>query len=226
MNDIDPADRPLTPGERWTAIFFLVVILGLFVAETFTNFQPAKLAGLLIVVFWMPLLILHEFGHAVAAWLLGWRVRRIVLGMGQLLACFHVGKTPVDLRLVLTTGYMIPQPRRIRLPQLESALISFAGPGVELLLVAAIVGWIGLEPMTTLTDHYGMIALQSLCVAALAGAIINLFPHSAAQPNGQVSASDGLGILRSFLLPTAYYVRMMDGVDSEDDDPGNGTGEP
>jgi hypothetical protein len=208
-------EQPLTPGERWTMIFFLLVIVGLFVAETFSNFQPAKLIGLLIVVFWMPLLILHEFGHAAMAWLLGWRVRRVVLGMGRLVSFFRVGQTPVELRLVLTTGYVIPTPRRIRLPQLESALIYFAGPGIGLLLVVVLVWVFGVEHLTMLTDNYGMIVVQSLCIAALAGAIINLFPHTAAQPNGETSASDGLGILRAFFLPTSFYQQLIDADDDQ-----------
>lgn len=216
MADFDPSDKPTTPGERWTMLFFLAVILGLFAAETFTNFQPAKLAGLLIVVFWMPLLVLHEFGHAAMAWLLGWRVRRIVLGIGKLLAFWRIGRTPVELRLVLTTGYMIPQPRRLRWPQLESALIYFAGPGAELLLVAVIAAVVGIEPITTPSSDYGMIALQSLCLAALAGAILNLFPHTVAQPNGEVSASDGMGMIRAFFLPNAHYARMIEEEDEDD----------
>lgn len=214
-------DPPMTPGERWTALIFLVVFLGLFAGETFTNFQPVKLAGLLIAVFWMPLMILHEFGHALMAWLLGWRVVQGVLGMGKLLGTFHVNGTPFEVRLILTTGFVSIRPRRIRLPQVESALIYFAGPGIELLLVAVIAGVVGLDTLLTHTQDYGMIALQSLCVAALMGAVLNLLPFTSAQAGSEVSASDGMGILRSFVTPTEHYARMIDGADSRspwDDD--------
>jgi hypothetical protein len=215
MTDRDPTDPPLTPADRWTVGFFLLVLFGLFVAEAVTNYHPAKLAGLLIVAFWVPLLTLQELGHAAAAWLLGWRVRRFVLGIGKLLAFWHLGRTPVELRLVLTTGYVVPQPKRIRLPQLELALIYLAGPGVVLLLVALIVVLVGLGPLLTLTEHTGMVALQSLCLAALAGVILNLAPHSIPRPGGEALPSAGLGFLRAFFLPTKHFERMIDDRDDE-----------
>src|SRR5947209_4042917 len=100
-------DQPMTPGERWTVFFFTTLLIVLFAAETFTNYQPVKLGGLLFVVFWMPLMVLHEFGHAAVAWLLGWRVRQVVLGMGKLLGSFSIGRTPVEVRLILTTGFVV-----------------------------------------------------------------------------------------------------------------------
>jgi hypothetical protein len=217
-------EQPMTTGELWTALFFLAIVLGLFVAETVYNFHPYKVVGLLFVLFWMPLMILHEFGHATVAWLLGWRVRAIVLGMGKLLTTFRIGRTPVEVRLVLTTGFVVPQPRRIRWPQLESALIYFAGPGIELLLVAVIVALVGVDRMTTTrlpetgSPDYLIIFLQGLCLAALTGALMNLFPFTSASPGGDATASDGLGILRSFFMPTEYYARMID-RDGEDRPP-------
>jgi hypothetical protein len=209
-------DQPLTPGERWTMIFFVVLLLALFAGETFTNYRPVKLAGLLFVVFWMPLMVLHEFGHSLMAWLLGWRVKQIVLGMGKLLGTFHIGRTPVEVRLILTSGFMVPAPRRIRWPQMESALIYLAGPGIEIALVGVIAALVGLERLTTLhPNDYGMIVLQSLCMAALAGAIMNLLPFTISSLSGESTASDGLGFLRSLVTPTAVYARMIDGSDED-----------
>ena len=62
---------PLTPGERAFYGFFLAIVVGLFAAEIVHDYKPVKLAALLFVLFWGPLLALHETGHAVVAALVG-----------------------------------------------------------------------------------------------------------------------------------------------------------
>jgi hypothetical protein len=209
------ASKPLTPGERWGYGIFFVVLLGLFAAEVFTNYQPGKLGALLVVLFWPPLLVLHESGHAVVAVLLGWRVRRVVIGMGRVVARFRVGRTRVEIRLAPVEGFMVPVPTNLRAPQLKNALIYFAGPGVELLLLVVVVALVGPETLLTRTTDYGLIAVQSLAIAILIGVVINLVPHTAPSQNGMV-ANDGLGILRSFMLPDGYFAQRM--VTEEEDD--------
>lgn len=69
----------------------MAVVLGLFVAEICHDYQPVKLSALLVVLFWVPLIALHEAGHAVVASLLNWYVGQVVIGMGRLLTSFRVG---------------------------------------------------------------------------------------------------------------------------------------
>jgi membrane-associated protease RseP (regulator of RpoE activity) len=204
-----PSQEPLTPGERLGYGLFLLVVLGLFAGEIVLNFHPVKLAALFIVLFWMPLLAVHEGGHAVVAAVLGWRVRRVVLGMGRTILRFRVGSTPVDVRLIPVEGFVEPAPTSMNWPRLKNALIYFAGPGAELLLVVVVAVLVGFDTLTTSTDHIGLIAVQSLCVAALVGAVINLIPHGVSTQNGFV-ANDGLGILLSFSLPDEHFLARME----------------
>src|SRR5687768_2547042 len=128
MYDSSP-NRPFTPSERWIVVIFALVIFGLLIAEILTNYDPAKLSILLVVVFWIPLLALHEAGHALAAAVLGWYVGQVVIGMGRTLARFRLGSAVVDIRLFPIQGYVTCVPRNLVLPRLKSALIYFAGPG-------------------------------------------------------------------------------------------------
>src|SRR5579871_1841739 len=108
----------MNPPERWFYAIFLLVILGLFAGDVCTNYAPVKLSALLFVLFWIPLLVLHELGHAIVARLVGWRVEMIVIGMGRTLCRFHVGNALVELRVVPLEGFVRNVPLNLRAPGL------------------------------------------------------------------------------------------------------------
>ena len=74
MYDPSPQRGPANATEWWISAAFLAILIGLFAAEIYSDYTPAKLSALLFLVFYVPLLVLHECGHAVAAYVLGWRV--------------------------------------------------------------------------------------------------------------------------------------------------------
>ena len=95
---IDQRHHDKEPASKSEKIFIITISLAfLFMMsmEIMTNFEPKKLGALLFVIFWVPLLFIHEFGHAMMAKLLGWRVQRIVIGVGkntneyEILGCAH-----------------------------------------------------------------------------------------------------------------------------------------
>jgi hypothetical protein len=210
--------EPMTPAERWFSVGFLLLLLGLFAAEICVNYHPTKLSALFVVLFWVPLLALHESGHALMAALVGWRIRRVVIGMGRPMFLFRVGRAPVEIRLVPVEGFVESTPRNLRMPQLKSALIYLAGPGIELLVLALLCAALGPATLLGEAPNLWILAAQSLAVAILVSAFLNLVPHFVTTPQGRI-ANDGLGIIRSFFRTERDYARQMEG--SEFDDPGD-----
>jgi hypothetical protein len=208
MDRFGDSDRPLSPQERWIAGVFLAVVLGLFLLEIWHDYQPVKLSALLVILFWIPLLALHECGHAVTAALLHWRVQKVVIGLGRLVATFRIRNTPVEIRLLPIEGFVRCAPQDLRFPRLKQIAIYFAGPGVELLVALGVVLGIGWNRLLTLTDNYSLIAWQSLALAATAGAVLNLIPQAVRTPHGLIP-NDGLGILLSFFLPEQHFAQML-----------------
>jgi len=208
MFDPGRKNEPLTTEERWICGVFLVIVLGLFIAEIVDNYQPAKLSALLIVLFWIPLLALHEAGHAVVAALVGWHVGQVVIGAGRLVSAFRIGTALVEIRWVLVEGFIKCVPTNLRWPRLKSALIYFAGPGVELLLALIVLGLVGPDRLFSHSSDYSLIIWQSLAIASAAQGVLNLVPHAVQTKTGDV-ANDGLGIIRSFFKPISYYAAMI-----------------
>jgi hypothetical protein len=209
MDDPSREPEPLSAEDRWISIVFFLLLVGLFTAEICVNYHPVKLTALFIVLFWIPLLVVHEAGHAVVAALLGWRVHCVVIGIGRPLLRFAVGRTPVEIRMFPVEGFVLPTPTNLRAPQLKSALIYFAGPGAVLLVLALLAAVLGPDTLLSPTEHMGLLAAQSLAVTALASAFVTLVPHYTVECKRRF-ASDGLGIIRSFLHTRADYARLIE----------------
>ena len=179
-------------------IFVLVITLAflfMMTMEIITNFEPKKLGALLFVVFWIPLLFIHEFGHAVMAKILGWEVKRVVLGVGKIMLTSRLFNAPVEIRSIPLEGFVQIAPKTVSLARFKHALIYFAGPGIELLVFFGIAMWLGgFDQLFTITNDYTRIAFQSFAFAALAGAVINLIPLGIITKDGS-TPNDGMGIL-------------------------------
>ncbi|HZZ29353.1 MAG TPA: M50 family metallopeptidase [Pirellulales bacterium] len=195
--------------ERRAYAIFLLVILGLFAGEVCTNYAPVKLSVLLFVLFWIPLLALHESGHALMAALLGWQVEQVVIGLGRPVASFRVGSASVELKLLPLEGFARSVPRDLRLPGLKHALIYLAGPGIELLLAGAILWLVGPPQLLSHSEQYGIIVWQSLALAATVGGVLNLIPHAVQTSAGIMIPNDGLGIILSLSRPASAYAGLM-----------------
>jgi Peptidase family M50 len=199
---------PLSRSQLAGVAVMAGLFLTLFIGEMVTNFQPAKLSVLLVVSFWVPLLVLHEGGHAAMAALLGSHVGQIVIGMGNVVHTFRIGSAVVEVRLLPLEGFVRQVPTNLHLPQLKSALIYFAGPAADLIVAGGVLALIGPERLFTASEDYVMIAWQSLALAGAVQGVLNLIPHYIETADGFI-ANDGLGIIRSFMLPDSYYASMI-----------------
>lgn len=196
--------NPLKPFEVIMITLLSVVFLFMMSMEILTDFSPRKLSVLLFLISWIPLLFIHEFGHAIMAKITGWKINRISIGFGPRLVKTHALGVPMEIRAIPLEGFVQTYPSNLHWVRTKNALIYFAGPGIELLIFFSILAILGSEHMFTVTDNYIDIAIKSFAFAALAGAIINLIPIGIRTEDG-TTPNDGLGILQClFADPKAY----------------------
>ena len=202
--DYDPAPRlPVSPGERLIVMAFAVGLVTLLTLDLAQSFTSSKLSVLFVVLFWGPLLVLHELGHALAARACGWHVTEIVIGFGRELRRFRIGETRIRVKAVPVEGYVLLSPNSVARARSKQALIYFAGPLTQLVLLG-VVGWSLDFSLPGASDSVGRVALESLAVTAAFGALCTLFPYrSLGNP------SDGLGIwLSIFASEDGFHQRL------------------
>lgn len=184
-------------------VLFAAAMVGLFGAEIATDYSPVKLTALFCTLFWFPLLVVHELGHAVVARAFGCHVTRVSLGYGRTLWRLDIGSATVDVRAIPIEGFVQFERGSRRIGRLRNALIYFAGPGTELLLAGLLVLAVGPDRVLARTDAVPLLAVQALCTCVAVSVIMNLIPHTAnasleAVTDGRrPTPNDGLGIVRS-----------------------------
>lgn len=194
MDADDPAPRlPLQTGERWLVVALGLGFMLLLGADLATGFAAQKLSVLFMLLFWGPLLVLHEAGHALAARAVGWQVSEIVIGFGRELLRLRIGPTRVRIRAMPIEGYVVPSPTAPRRARAKQAWIYAAGPLTGLAVFAvcgAMLDWRWPAP----GDSLGRVALASLGVTAAISVLCTLTPYRSGG-----SPSDGLGVITSWL---------------------------
>jgi hypothetical protein len=206
------APKRLKGSELAVALGFGIFVFGAFATELLREFSPAKLGVVFMAIAWLPLLVLHEAAHALVAASLGWRVCRVEVGLGPPLLRFSVRGVPVDVNLFPVAGFVIPAPRSLGAARIKSALVYFAGPGAELLVVALLVLLVGHDRILERGDSLGLIAAQSVAAAALIGVAFTLVPlEYTPEPASHTpgSITDGLGMIMSFVWPIHHFERML-----------------
>ncbi len=205
-------DIPSNSAEKWSVVIFILLILGLFIADIAVNFRPVKLSALFVVLFWIPLLGLHELAHAAMARSVGWQLERIVIGFGLVCWQFPILGSWVEVRQVPVGGYMMPRPNNLIFPRTKSFLIGFAGPAAGLLVSLAVGLLVGPEQLFAKSENYAMIACQSLAIAGAVQAFCNFFPLFFLRGSRTVP-NDGMSMLLCFSRPIEYYAAMMSDED-------------
>jgi hypothetical protein len=197
--------RPMTDSEtRISAVIGLVITL-FFLFAVFEEYSTRKLSVVFFILFWIPMLVVHEAGHALAAKALGWRVREIVIGFGRTLWKWELGETRIKVKLAPVEGYVLPAPAEASAVRLKSALVYAAGPGAEIAVLLALVAIFGRDTVFNESDQAGLVALKTLAFVIIVGAGFNLLPF---RTEGAVS--DGLGILSSpFMTKDVIEMRLI-----------------
>ncbi|MGB1254879.1 MAG: M50 family metallopeptidase [Thiolinea sp.] len=200
--------KPASRGEIFAIYGMVLVFLLLMLLDILNNYEPRKLGALMFVVWWMPLVLLHEFGHALMARMLGWRISRTVVGFGRVVHYGRLFNAPLELRMIPLEGFVQIAPLTATGARFKHALIYFAGPGIELLLFFIIMLAMGTDNFFRIEDEYGRLMLQALAFAALAGAVINLIPMGVVTRDGN-TPNDGMGIILSLFSKDEVYHKWV-----------------
>ncbi|MBU0550313.1 site-2 protease family protein [Myxococcota bacterium] len=190
-------------GERVFLWIFSIVVFGSFLGALIQDISPAKLSPLFFLLAYPPLVALHELGHALAARLLGWGVREVVIGAGPRWRAFEVAGVPVEIKRVPLSGYVRLRPpgQLTRDPsRISHALIYLAGPLSEAMVILLLALLLG-ERLWTPSGHVGIICAQAVSAAAAFGVITNLLPLRMADG----ALSDGLGALTALSFTEGDY---------------------
>ncbi len=199
--------RRLTKGEAIASAILGTLFTLLIMAELLDDYTPRNLSVPLFLLFWIPLLAIHELGHALMAKMLGWKVHEIVIGFGPTIWQTRIGETKLVVKLAPVEGYVLPTPIQMRNLRRNSAMIYAAGPGAELMLLGILIVVFGWDGIFGNSEAIGHIALKSCAVAILLGAGFNLVPFKT-----QGGVSDGLGIISSpFLSQESIELRLLSG---------------
>jgi Peptidase family M50 len=196
---------PQTPGERRVVAIVLTGVLGLFAAEIATRPGPIRLSIIAMFLAWGPLLVIHELGHALAAWVVNWHVAEIGIGFGRQLWRFRIGETVVRIKILPVEGYVRPAPRTGTRARWKLAWIYFWGPGAEMGVLALMLA-LHEGDLFARTEAPLQLIMQGTAVAVGMSLFFNLLPI----PFG-TRTNDGMGILGSFLAPTAAFEARLTG---------------
>ena len=186
------------PALKWIvgAIFWICGLIGAVgIVWTWLNPQGpgkilASLFGILTVL--LGSVILHELGHLLAGFLLGFRPVLLSIGMGDQLCQFCLGGLTVALRQLPIAGMVVPLEGRTP-GRLAWAVFVAAGPLVNIaLLVVAGQGWHhGLHR----TGTWYATPIKYLAAINLLILFENLIPWTRTR-DGQDVLSDGAQLLR------------------------------
>lgn len=210
-------ERAPTGAERWLVAAFAAGFAGMLGLSLFEDYDPRKLGVIFVLIFWLPLLVIHEAGHAIVARLCGWEVDCVVIGYGRTRRTWVIGRVPVLFKTLPLSGYVLPRPRDLQSPRLKNALIYAGGPAFELAAALLLIGVTGPEILFQSSSALPVIAAQSFCIAAALGLIFTLVPHTVSTEHGE-SWSDGMGILMSGRLPDHHFARWIRDAEAEADD--------
>lgn len=194
MRLVDPSPRlPTTRGERLTVAMLGLILGGLVVIDLLDDFHVDKLSLPFVALFWLPSMLLHEIGHAVAARVVRWRIATFAVGLGRDVYRFRLGRASVVLRALPMGGYVVPDPTRSRGSRAARAWVYLGGPLANLALFWSLSGTLA-RGVLAANAGPALVAAQSLAVTSALVALVSLAPYVTRQ-----CPSDGLGIIESLL---------------------------
>ena len=159
------------------------------------------------------LLVPHELGHALVAWLVGAQVHEVVIGVGRPLVRRRVGSTVWELRATPLGGHTTQSISSRSLYRTRLVAITAAG-----VCVTAAIGWLAWSWTPALTDHWSGVVIWSFRWMVLAAASFqvatNLWPRDLGSTVNRSCAetdnvTDGLALVQACRMSRAEVERQL-----------------
>lgn len=192
LQRVEPEER-LHGSDRLIIALIGAIVFGGFALDLLVDFAWIKAGALVMFVAWIGLIVVHEVGHAAMAALLGWRVCRIVIGMGKPLLRFRAFGVPIQICRYPVGGHVVPAPLTTDGAGWKSSLIYMAGPGAELFVLLILLALFGFDQLTGAPTSFVVLSAQAIALAAILGVVFNLIPLTTREGG----VTDGLGIVLS-----------------------------
>ncbi|HEU6449489.1 MAG TPA: site-2 protease family protein [Verrucomicrobiae bacterium] len=164
----------------------------------------------LVNLFLILSIIPHELGHAIVARMVGWRVFRIIIGIGKAVEKFRLFGFDFEIHVLPVGGITRIAPVDVNWLRTKRFFVVLAGPAVNVFIAAVI--WF-FQPDEWLFDRLPLWlhALHLFLIANIVLAVFNLLPY---KNKIYGVGSDGKQILKCFfpdkleteLVLGAYYV--------------------
>lgn len=193
-----PCQRHLSTLPTRNFLLVLLVLVGC--AALYVEIFPplgwliANLA--LAIVLEIPGTVIHEMGHLLMGWLIGWQVLSIHLGSGDLRKAWRIGPVWVFWQSSAVGGMVVALPKKVRERRIGGLLYAAGGPAANLL--AAWLLWPAVRDAATwnlsLAWTQGPQFVLTFFFVNVAMGFTNLLPFREREKNGQL-VSDGQLIL-------------------------------
>jgi hypothetical protein len=191
----------LLATQVFKILFIIHIFLGIAGAILLVKDRSSESGHVLVNLFWLTAflycaVLMHEFAHAFAGQLAGFRIVKVSVGCGATQFVFRRFKFPVEIGSIPCGGITWGEPTRSDHSRLRSLAFIGAAPAANLLIGVSVWYLTGrgpsLSPTSTLTNIF--------VLANLWAAVESLVPFSLLSPYGFVR-SDGLQLIK-LLFPT------------------------
>lgn len=199
--------RGLTSHRGSLLAWLLAGAAGWLIPLFYPDSQALMVVGNLSLVWLFMILTVvpHELAHAVMARLLRVPVQAVVIGLGPVILRRKIAGFSVIWRVLPFGGWVQLKPREKPYPLPAEFLISAAGPGVHLLLAAAVWCTLPRETFTQPAPHLELEFAAAFFVANVLQFLFNAIPRRFDSDTGP-AVTDGLAMCQILFLRRHPFV--------------------
>lgn len=213
-----PSPRILIHTFTWTT--FVSVALYVLHQWTVHGLESVPPVAIVLAIPYVPFvlflatgLVVHELGHAVAAWIAGMRVFEISLGTyGESWFRTHLGGVVLQVNKYPLDGYVNAGHKSMRFMRIRDTVMTLGGPIANAMV--ALAAFLTLHATNISYTSFAGVLLLFLAISSGIRTLSNLYPRQITMGFGTIP-SDGLALLRTpFLsfqeraaLHADYYLR-------------------